>query len=102
MTTKFSILIPAYNEEHSIVSCLNSLFSLNYDNREIIIVDDASTDYTAGDVKTFSEKGIVLVQREKNGGRAAALNSGLQKATGDIIITTDADTGVPPDWLHRF
>ena len=102
MTTKFSILIPAYNEEHSIVSCLNSLFSLNYGNREIIVIDDASTDHTAEVVKTCSEKGIVLVQREKNGGRAAALNSGLQKATGDIIVTTDADTIVPPDWLHRF
>ncbi|MFO0795657.1 MAG: glycosyltransferase family 2 protein [Candidatus Brocadiaceae bacterium] len=99
---KFSILIPAYNEEHPIVSCLHSLISLNYDNREIIVIDDASTDHTVAVVKTFTNKGIVLVQREKNGGRAAALNSGLQNATGDIIVTTDADTVVPPDWLHRF
>ena len=98
----FSILVPAYNEERSISSCLNSLSSLTYGNKEIIVIDDASTDRTTQLVERFLDKGVVLVKREKNGGRAAALNSGLQKATGDVIITTDADTVVPADWLQRF
>ena len=99
---KYSIIVPAYNEEQSISSCLNSLFSVTYSDKEIIVVDDASTDQTIQAVEKFLDKGIILVKREKNGGRAAALNSGLQRATGDVVITTDADTVVPPDWLQRF
>lgn len=99
---KFSILVPAYNEEQPISSCLNSLTSLTYGDREIIVIDDASTDRTTQVVERFLDKGVILVRREKNGGRAAALNSGLQRATGDVIITTDADTVVPSDWLHKF
>ena len=99
---KFSILVPAYNEEQSISSCLNSLISVVYDDKEIIVIDDASTDRTIQAVEKFLDKGVILVRREKNGGRAAALNSGLQQATGEVIITTDADTVVPSDWLQRF
>lgn len=99
---KFSILVPAYNEEQSISSCLNSLTSLNYCDKEIIVIDDASTDRTTQIVERFLDKGVILVRREKNGGRATALNSGLQTATGDVIVTTDADTVVPSDWLQRY
>ena len=99
---KFSILIPAYNEKQSIASCLNSLISVVYDDKEIIVIDDASTDHTVQTVEKFLGKDVILVRRERNGGRAAALNSGLQRATGDVIITTDADTVVPSDWLQRF
>ncbi len=99
---KFSILVPAYNEEQSISSCLNSLVSLHYTDKEIIVIDDASADHTIQNIERFLDKGVILVRREKNGGRAAALNSGLHMATGDVIITTDADTVVPADWLHRF
>ncbi|MBI2470993.1 MAG: glycosyltransferase family 2 protein [Planctomycetes bacterium] len=99
---KFSILVPAYNEEQSISSCLNSLVSVAYDDKEIIVVDDASTDRTVQAIEKFFNKGVILVERGKNGGRAAALNSGLQRATGDVVITTDADTVVPSDWLQRF
>ena len=99
---KFSILVPAYNEEQSIASCLNSLISVAYGDKEIIVVDDASTDRTVQAVEKFLDKGVILVRREKNGGRAAALNTGLRRAMGDVIITTDADTVVPSDWLQRF
>lgn len=99
---KFSILVPAYNEEQSISTCLNSLISVDYDNKEIVVIDDSSTDRTVQVVEEFQDKGVILVGREKNGGRAAALNSGLQRATGDVVITTDADTVVPSNWLQRF
>lgn len=98
---KFSILVPAYNEEQSIHSCLKSLIAIP-DKKEIIVIDDASTDRTIQIVEGFSDKGVILVRRKKNGGRAAALNSGLQSSTGDIVVTTDADTVVPPGWLQRF
>src|SRR3990167_488758 len=99
---KFSILVPAYNEEQSIASCLNSLISVAYDDKEIIVIDDASTDCTVQVIEKLLYKGVVLVRREKNGGRAAALNTGLKRAMGDVIITTDADTVVPSDWLQKF
>ena len=53
---KFSILVPAYNEEQSIASCLNSLISVAYDDKEIIVVDDASTDRTVQAVENFWTK----------------------------------------------
>ncbi len=99
---KFSILVPAYNEEQSIASCLRSLTSIEYDEKEIIVVDDASMDQTVRIIETFLDKDVILVKRERNGGRAAALNSGLRKATGDVVVTTDADTIVPCDWLQKF
>lgn len=99
---KFSILVPAYNEEQSIASCLNSITSLIANDKEVIVIDDASTDRTTRIVERFLDKGVILVRREKNGGRAAALNSGLQTAQGDVVVTTDADTIVPSDWLDRY
>lgn len=99
---KFSILVPAYNEEGSIASCLDSLVAITYPDKEIIVIDDASTDSTVRVVQGFFGRGVILVKREKNGGRAAALNSGLQRASGDVIITTDADTIVSVGWLGRF
>ena len=99
---KFSVLVPAYNEEGSIASTLDSLIAVEHLGKEIIVIDDASTDGTARIVQDFFGKGVVLVAREINGGRAAALNSGLQRAAGDVIITTDADTIVPSGWLKNF
>lgn len=99
---KFSVLIPAYNEETSISTCLDSLLSVHYSNKEIIVIDDASADNTVKEVERFAGRGVILVKREKNGGRAAALNSGLLRATGDIIVTTDADTIVSSNWLELF
>ncbi|MBM4054005.1 MAG: glycosyltransferase family 2 protein [Planctomycetes bacterium] len=98
---KFSILIPAYNEEKSISACLNSLVSVEYSDKEIIVIDDASADNTVKEVEKFASRGVILVKREKNGGRAAALNSGLFAATGDIVVTTDADTIVSSNWLEK-
>ena len=99
---KFSILVPAYNEEGSIASSLDSLVAVEHPDKEIVVIDDASTDGTARVVQDFLAMGVILVKREKNGGRAAALNSGLQRAAGDVIITTDADTIVPSGWLKSF
>ena len=62
---KFSILVPAYNEEQSISSCLNSLISVVYDDKEIIVIDDASTDHTVQTVEKFLGKDVILVRRGK-------------------------------------
>jgi len=61
---KFSILVPAFNEEKSIASCLDSLTKVGYENKEIIVIDDASNDHTIQIVEKFLDKGVILVRRE--------------------------------------
>ena len=102
LTMKFSILVPAYNEEGSIASSLDSLVAIEHPDMEIIVIRRCLNRRHSPCRSRFSRQGVVLVAREKNGGRAAALNAGLQRAVGDVIITTDADTMVPSGWLKSF
>ena len=60
---KFSILVPAYNEEQSISSCLNSLISVVYDDKEIIVIDNESTDKTANMAR---EQGVKVIPYQNN------------------------------------
>ncbi len=103
---KTTIIIPAYNEEKSIARTIESALSLDYkkENLEIIIVDDGSRDKTYEIAKRFeSEKSpIVKVFTRENGGKGSALNFGIEKANGEIIVTMDADTFVQPDVLKKI
>lgn len=87
-----SVIIPAYNEDQAIGNVLDELKAV-LDNRgqpyEIIVVDDGSTDNT---VKTTEQKGIArLIKHPNNIGYGAALKTGILKASGDVILTFDAD-----------
>lgn len=84
---KVSVIIPVYNEQNSISECLESLKHQTYENLEIIIVDDGSTDKTNEIVKKF--KVSLLVQNHK--GPGVARNLGAEKADGDILVFVDAD-----------
>ncbi len=98
-----SIIIPAYNESKGIARTIKSVLSLDYPEGklEVIIVDDGSRDNTYELAKRFaSDKNPkVRVFRKKNGGKGSALNLGISKADGEIIITMDADTFVRKDAL---
>lgn len=92
-----SVLIPAYNEELSIIQCLESLRKNTYRKLQIIVIDDASSDETARLVKKYKEENpklsIRLVSRRKNLGKAEALNYALKRiARGDLVMTLDADS----------
>lgn len=91
-----SIIIPAYNEEKSIAATIKSALSVDYpkDKLEIIVVNDGSVDRTYEIAKKFENvKGSrVRVLTKKNGGKGSALNLGISKAKGEIIITMDADS----------
>ena len=87
---KISVIIPAYNEEKVIKQTLESLIETQYPRKEIIFVDDGSTDNTLEVVKQFKDKIIIL--HKKNGGKASALNYGLVYAKGEIVVVVDADT----------
>ena len=91
---KITILIPAHNESASIVNTIRSVIENSYHNKEIIVVDDNSTDNTYNSVYPFQKKGLIkIIRRQKDkGSRAEAINCGIRHATGDIILTTDGDT----------
>lgn len=86
---KVSILVAAYNVERTISQAVQSILEQTYDNMEIIVVNDGSTDNTEGILKAFTDK--VLVINKVNQGLGSARNTGLEKATGDFIMFIDGD-----------
>lgn len=95
-----SVVIPAYNESKYISDTLKSVLALDYpkDRLEVIVVDDGSTDDTYDVARSFESDGVKVFTK-KNGGKGAALNFGIAKATGELIATMDADSYLSPDAL---
>jgi len=95
---KVSVILPARNEENFIKKCLNSLLNQDYNNYEIIAIDDSSEDSTSKIIEEYSEKNskIVFVKaREKPDGwmgKNWACMEGVRKATGELFLFTDSDT----------
>ena len=91
-----SIIIPAFNEKGSIGTTLLSCIHSDYANKEIIIVDDGSTDGTGTIAKKLADnypaQRINVLRNRRNLGKTEALNLGLEQASGEIIVTLDADT----------
>jgi peptidoglycan-N-acetylglucosamine deacetylase len=100
-----TILIPAYNEEAAIVDTVRAALLSNYDNLEIIVIDDGSKDRTAELVeKNFNlgrDRRVRLIM-QANHGKPSALNHGLAEATGEIVVSIDADTIVDPEAVPRL
>ena len=88
---RVSIIVPAYNEEKVVARTIEALVEADYPNKEIIIVDDGSQDNTFEVASRFAGRGLKVVHRP-NGGKFAALNTGIAVSTGEIIITVDADS----------
>ncbi len=97
---KVSIIVPAFNEEMVIVKSIQSLMKQSYPFIEIIIVDDGSTDQTYKLAKKLEfDKGnrSLVVLKKPNGGKAKALNFGMEKSTGDLIMVVDSDSKISDD-----
>ncbi len=95
---KASVIIPAYNAEKVLPDCLKALKSQSTRPLEVIIVDDGSKDSTSDVAKKFGAK----VLRQKNKGPASARNLGASKASGDILLFTDADCVPDKDWMKEM
>lgn len=93
---KISVIIPAYNAERDLPITLEHLFKSEYDDFEVIVVDDASCDQTAEAALRFP---VVLKQLDVNGGAGHARNIGSRIATGEILFFIDADVWVKSDTL---
>ncbi len=92
-TPSVSILIPAYNEEKVLARTIETVLEATYPNKEIIVIDDGSTDRTRQVAEGFADRGVKVVHRP-NGGKATALNHGLMFARGEVIVIVDADSRV--------
>lgn len=103
LAVKISVIIPARNEEKNIRQLLESLDQQTYpkDLFEIIVVDDHSTDTTAAIVQQFpAVKLIRLTDNNINSYKKKAIETGIAAATGELIVTTDADCLPPTGWLQ--
>lgn len=94
----FSIIIPTYNEEKDIRRTLEALVELEWEKKEIIVVDD-STDRTPLIVKEFETQGVKLVKPEVRKGRCEARNIGIRISTGDVLVILNADVLLPRTFL---
>lgn len=122
-----SMLVPAFNESETIVGSVRALLTLHYANLEVVVVNDGSSDDTLGVLerefglvavhpiywrrlahqevrgiyRSGSNRGLVVVDK-KAGGKADALNCGLNIASGELACAIDADTLIEPDGLLRM
>lgn len=99
-----SIIVPCYNEQDVIAKSLTQLLHLNYPFYEVIVIDDGSSDATAGmaqSIASQSDRVAVHVLTQVNQGKAAALNNGILHASGDLILCVDADSRILPDSLQK-
>ena len=93
---KVSVVICAYNAASTMEDCLGSLARLTYPDFEVIIVNDGSNDATGDIARRYPWMRLIEIA---NGGLSAARNLGLARATGEIVVYTDADVRVESDWL---
>ena len=95
--TAVSIVIPCYNEIATLEQVIDAVLDSRVQDKEIIIVDDASTDGTAELIRTRLESRVSqVIFHERNQGKGAALRTGFAVATGDIVLVQDADLEYDP------
>lgn len=102
---KLSVIIPVFNEEKTIAEVIARVNGLNLSVcKEIIVVDDGSTDTTASKIKKEFSKvsNIKFIRHEKNQGKGAAVTTGIKNSTGDYIIIQDADLEYNPIDIPRL
>ena len=100
---KISVIVPVYNVMAYLTRCVDSIRKQTYRNLEILLVDDGSTDGSAGlcDELADSDPRIRVIH-QKNSGVSAARNAGIQEACGEYVLFTDSDDYVAVDYLEKM
>ncbi|MBO7344630.1 MAG: glycosyltransferase family 2 protein, partial [Clostridia bacterium] len=96
---KFSVIVPLYNCEKYIQECIDSVLSQTYQNFELLVVNDGSTDSSRKIVANYADSRIRIIDKE-NGGLLHARLTGLSEANNDYIVFVDADDRIAPTLLE--
>lgn len=100
---RVSIIIPCYNERDTIAQVINRVYAAGIENMEVIVVDDGSDDGTRQQLmRSLRGYPYELIVHEKNRGKGAAVRSGIDHASGDVIIIQDADLEYDPQDYSRL
>ena len=106
--TKITVVIPARNEAENLVNCLDAIINQSYPKHlfEVLVVDDHSTDNTADIILSYYQHNVKLISlkdfispNQINAYKKKAIEIAIQQSTGELIVTTDADCLVQPNWL---
>ncbi len=100
---KVSVIVPVYNAERFISSCIDSILNQTYSNLELILVIDGSPDNSAEICHEYGRRDSrIHVLEKENGGAGSARNAGISKAAGDYICFVDADDEIAPDMIEKM
>ena len=101
---KISIIIPCFNEEKTISKVIDKILNLSEIDKEIIIINDGSTDNTKNILDDLKKKSQIIktYDHDKNQGKGAALKTGFSKSSGDIILVQDADLEYDPNDYQKL
>lgn len=102
--TLISVIVPVYNVQDLIGRCLNSILAQTWQNIEVILVNDASSDGSGRICEEYAlrDRRVQVVHFQKNRGPGAARNEGIRRASGDFVSFIDSDDYVEPDLLERL
>lgn len=101
---KISVIVPVYNTGRYLERCLNSIMAQSFQEIEIIIINDCSTDDSLEIIKKYinDDKRAILINKEKNEGVSSARNTGIKIATGKYVQYIDGDDWVEKDFLKNM
>ena len=101
---KYTIIIPIYNSEKTLSRCLDSIINQTYNNLEIILIDDGSTDSSYLLCKKYQKKDnrIIILRNKANKGQSSARNKGIKNISGDYFTFIDSDDYIPSDYFEKI
>lgn len=98
---RFSVIVPVYNVEAYLKTCVDSVIAQTYSDYELILVDDGSTDHSGALCDRLAAKTGCHVVHQENGGLGAARNTGIATARGDYLVFLDSDDFLSPGCPFR-